>query len=138
MFKIPRTRSYGDVHRAVGSSFSQFRRNSSFGNERDYTLTSSANSASDFDYASAAGFGGNGSIDDEEEDGEATCVGKTYDVIVAPLRFVFRWTCPDCEIDGPMESWYPLTFLSSFVWVALFSFIISTIIQTWADHTQLT
>ena len=32
-----------------------------------------------------------------------------------------------------MQSWYPLTFIISFTWVALFSFVISTVVERWVD-----
>ena len=76
-------------------------------------------------------------IDSEEEE-ELSTMGRAYKTFVAPLRFMFQCTCPDCEIDGPREAWYPVTFIMSFLWVAIFSFIISTIVGTWANHTSLT
>jgi sodium/potassium/calcium exchanger 3 len=67
-------------------------------------------------------------------DGDAgSCIGNFIWKCAFPLRFLFEWTCPNCEDGSPMERWYPVTFVISFVWVAFFSFIISTVVERWVD-----
>jgi len=57
-------------------------------------------------------------------------------VLVWPLKTMFKYTCPPCELESKWERLYPLTFLSSFLWVALWSFLISTIVELWVDDIQ--
>eukprot|EP01060_Flectonema_neradi_P004694 TRINITY_DN13077_c2_g1_i1.p1 TRINITY_DN13077_c2_g1~~TRINITY_DN13077_c2_g1_i1.p1 ORF type:complete len:672 (+),score=118.52 TRINITY_DN13077_c2_g1_i1:47-2062(+) len=66
-------------------------------------------------------------------------------------KFVFKYTIPiheenedqdlgDADSDAAphwMEKIYPVTFVLSFVWVAIFSFIISNIATRWADLSGL-
>merc|ERR1712196_241908 len=64
----------------------------------------------------------------------ASCILKwTGKVIVWPLKKMFKYTCPPCELETKYERLYPLTFLTSFLWVALWSFLISTIVELWVD-----
>ena len=49
------------------------------------------------------------------------------DFIACPYDAFFKWTHPDPE----SRKWWPLTLLLSFAWVALLSFVISTIITRW-------
>eukprot|EP00658_Telonema_sp_P-2_P084525 TRINITY_DN9401_c0_g1_i1.p1 TRINITY_DN9401_c0_g1~~TRINITY_DN9401_c0_g1_i1.p1 ORF type:complete len:576 (+),score=160.92 TRINITY_DN9401_c0_g1_i1:191-1918(+) len=81
-------------------------------------------------------------LDHDDDEGATGCCGKFVEVISMPLVFAFKWTCPDCEVKGddedkaPFEDWYPLTFLASFLWVALFSFTLSTIVERWVEITH--
>ena len=54
-------------------------------------------------------------------------------VCVRPLNFVLSYTCPECAHDGPGARWYPVTFASSFAWVAVLSTIISAIVGRWGE-----
>lgn len=65
-----------------------------------------------------------------EQCGDA--VGCGVSVISAPLVFLFDWTCPACGEGEPFERFYLVTFLIAFCWVALFSYIISGIVEAWA------
>eukprot|EP01064_Diplonema_japonicum_P002231 TRINITY_DN11420_c0_g1_i1.p1 TRINITY_DN11420_c0_g1~~TRINITY_DN11420_c0_g1_i1.p1 ORF type:complete len:735 (+),score=57.64 TRINITY_DN11420_c0_g1_i1:97-2205(+) len=78
---------------------------------------------------------------------------KPFMVFVDVWRFVFKYTIPayetpDTEEQGldndekEPEVWYrekiyPLTFTVSFIWVAVFSFVISNIASRWADKSGL-
>lgn len=57
------------------------------------------------------------------------------DFISCPLRLLFHFTCPNCEIGQPWERWYLLTFFSSFLWVTIFSFLVSSIVERWVFMT---
>merc|ERR1712223_935042 len=39
------------------------------------------------------------------------------------------FTCPECEYGTENENWYLFTFFMSFFWVAVFSFLISSIVE---------
>ena len=56
---------------------------------------------------------------------------RGWRVFTYPLATAFRYTCIECHHDGPKARWYPLTFLVSFLWVSLFSFLISAVAQRW-------
>eukprot|EP00499_Haloplacidia_sp_CaronLabIsolate_P014871 CAMPEP_0196770158 /NCGR_PEP_ID=MMETSP1104-20130614/971_1 /TAXON_ID=33652 /ORGANISM="Cafeteria sp., Strain Caron Lab Isolate" /LENGTH=554 /DNA_ID=CAMNT_0042140267 /DNA_START=124 /DNA_END=1788 /DNA_ORIENTATION=- len=58
---------------------------------------------------------------------------KVLDGATRPLRWLFMLTCPPCHHDGPHARWYPVTFITSFVWVAVFSYIISAVVERWVD-----
>ena len=75
--------------------------------------------------------------DEEDEAPDNSTFGKVRRGITKPLHFAFDWTCKPCEHDGPTAHWYPLTFAVAFVWVSLFSFIISAIAGRWNDLTGL-
>merc|ERR1712151_771675 len=65
------------------------------------------------------------------------CIFKwTGKVFVWPLKTMFKYTCPPCELESKWERLYPLTFLTSFLWVALWSFLISTIVELWVDDLE--
>ena len=55
-----------------------------------------------------------------------------FERATAPLRWVFRKTCPACAEGEPYEHLYAVTLLSSFLWVALFSLFISSLVTRWA------
>eukprot|EP00756_Hemistasia_phaeocysticola_P039492 Hpha_TRINITY_DN16818_c0_g12::TRINITY_DN16818_c0_g12_i1::g.148356::m.148356 len=65
------------------------------------------------------------------------------DFLVGFWQFVFRVTIPDTalaeegEPPNPFEKYYPVAFILSFLWVAVFSFVISTIAGRWADLSGL-
>jgi K+-dependent Na+/Ca+ exchanger-like protein len=68
-----------------------------------------------------------------EDETEESVLGTIYHVVAWPLLQLYSWTCPNCERHGRLAAWYPLTFTVSFFWVAVFSFIVSTIVARWVD-----
>ena len=58
-------------------------------------------------------------------------------ILTAPMRTLFQLTCPPCKHDESTAYLYPLTFLLSFLWVAVISFIINAIANRWNDLTGL-
>ncbi|KAG8467511.1 hypothetical protein KFE25_000827 [Diacronema lutheri] len=58
---------------------------------------------------------------------------RAVERISAPLDFFFALTCPDCAHDGPSAAWYPVTFLTSFLWISFFSMVISAIVGHWGQ-----
>lgn len=50
-----------------------------------------------------------------------------------PLDVLFSYTCPECAHDGPGAAWYPVTFFVSFLWVSLFSMVISGVVSHWGE-----
>ena len=63
--------------------------------------------------------------------------GAVAYAVSCPFKCVFRLTCPDCESGAKYERLYPLTFVVSFLWVALFSFTISSVVERWVAASQL-
>merc|ERR1712223_1474493 len=47
------------------------------------------------------------------------------------------FTCPECEYGTENENWYLFTFFMSFFWVAVFSFLISSIVERWVKVSGL-
>ena len=60
---------------------------------------------------------------------------RAYNLFVFPLSYIFDKTCVACEWDSPLARWWPLTFLVSFAWVSLFSFLLSTIVGRWVERS---
>jgi len=81
--------------------------------------------------------GDNGSIaSSQESDHEpSSCLGWTFHYIAKPMEILFYLTCPDCELGTPKEHWYPITFLMSFIWISVFSFFLSSIVERWVDKS---
>lgn len=48
-----------------------------------------------------------------------------------PLRMLLKVTCPDCAHETNYACFYPITFLMSLVWIALFGFIMTTVMNHW-------
>jgi len=67
-------------------------------------------------------------IDEEEPD---SVMGKVVKVFAFPLTCVFKITCPNAEEGAKFENLYLFTFLMTFVWVSIFSFVLSSIIERW-------
>eukprot|EP00755_Sulcionema_specki_P018324 Sspe_Gene.66615::Locus_39350_Transcript_1_1_Confidence_1.000_Length_2253::g.66615::m.66615/K13751/SLC24A3, NCKX3; solute carrier family 24 (sodium/potassium/calcium exchanger), member 3 len=64
------------------------------------------------------------------------------EVLAGFWQFIFKYTIPNAEVApegevSPTEHLYPVTFILSFMWVAVFSFVISTIASRWADKSGL-
>jgi len=70
------------------------------------------------------------SFTDEEEEEEGLAV-KFLEFACAPLNFLFEHTCPDCELGHEYESYYLVTFFISLIYVSVFSFILSSIVERW-------
>jgi len=77
-----------------------------------------------------------GSGSDSEDHHPTTCFGKFYHYAVLPLEKLFTHI-PECEMGTPGEDWYLVTFAISFVWVAVFSFLLSSIVERWVDVTGM-
>lgn len=54
-----------------------------------------------------------------------------------PLEKIFAVTCPECEEGSDTEYLYPFTFLMSFLWVAVFSFLLSSVVERWVKVTHV-
>ncbi|KAL3902334.1 MAG: hypothetical protein SGPRY_012108, partial [Prymnesium sp.] len=54
---------------------------------------------------------------------------RVWAVIDAPLATLLRVTCPECDHECPTAAWYPVTLITSFVWVSLFSTTISAVVS---------
>lgn len=67
----------------------------------------------------------------EDEDEDETFIGFVIDVLAKPLHLLFFLTCPNCEEGSGTEYLYGLTFFMSFVWVSVFSFLLSSVIERW-------
>jgi len=71
--------------------------------------------------------------EDRSNDEEASAIKSAVYTVTWPLRFCIDLTCPDCRIFQPCEKFYPLTFIISFAWITLFSFIITVIVDRWVE-----
>jgi len=54
-------------------------------------------------------------------------------IALEPLNSLLRLTCPACEHDSPCARWYPVTLVTSFVWIAFLSMIIAAVVSRWGD-----
>jgi len=68
---------------------------------------------------------------DDEEDEEDSSVGKAVKVFAFPLSCLFKITCPNAEEGARFENLYLFTFTMTFVWVSIFSYVLSSIIERW-------
>jgi len=66
-----------------------------------------------------------------EEEGEDSMVGKVIKIFAFPLSCIFKITCPNAEEGARFENLYLFTFTMTFVWVSIFSFVLSSIIERW-------
>jgi len=73
--------------------------------------------------------------DSEEE--EESMLGKAFELAAAPLSFLFECTCPDCGLGQKYENYYLLTFFSALIWVSIFSFLLSSIVERWVALSGL-
>lgn len=74
-----------------------------------------------------------GSEDESEEHG---VMGTLWHYCAKPLELLFWITCPPCEIGTSYQSYWPITFFVSFMWVSLFSFLLSSIVERWVTVTN--
>jgi len=72
-----------------------------------------------------------GLLDMDEEDEEDSSVGKAVKVFAFPLSCLFKITCPNAEEGARFENLYLFTFTMTFVWVSIFSYVLSSIIERW-------
>mmetsp|Transcript_7667 Transcript_7667/g.11610 ORF Transcript_7667/g.11610 Transcript_7667/m.11610 type:complete len:434 (+) Transcript_7667:76-1377(+) len=72
-----------------------------------------------------------------EGEGCMGLVNTIIEYIAMPLTCLFMVTCPPCKRNSKYECLYPLTFLMSFTWVAIFSFVVSTVVERWAAISGL-
>ncbi|KAF4684722.1 hypothetical protein FOZ60_007375 [Perkinsus olseni] len=56
--------------------------------------------------------------------------------VLWPLKRVVDVTCPDCRIYQPRENLYAVTFLASFAWVSLASFVVGCVVDRWVALLQ--
>jgi len=68
---------------------------------------------------------------DEEEEEHSSIIGKVVHVFSFPLSCLFKITCPNAEEGARFENLYLFTFIMTFVWVSVFSFVLSSIIERW-------
>jgi len=68
-------------------------------------------------------------VDEEEE--KDSMIGKVVHVFSFPLSCLFKITCPNAEEGSRFENLYLFTFIMTFVWVSVFSFVLSSIIERW-------
>jgi len=68
---------------------------------------------------------------DDEEDEEHSSVGKAVKIFAFPLSCLFKITCPNAEEGARFENLYLFTFTMTFVWVSVFSYVLSSIIERW-------
>merc|ERR1712100_675080 len=54
-----------------------------------------------------------------------------------PLTLLLQVTCPECDHEGADAHWYPVTFISSFLWVAFLSTVISAIVTRWGTLLEI-
>jgi len=72
-----------------------------------------------------------GLLESDEEDEEDSTIGKVVNVFAFPLSCLFKITCPNAEEGARFENLYLFTFTMTFVWVSIFSYILSSIIERW-------
>ena len=51
----------------------------------------------------------------------------------APLFWVINVTSPECEAGTPAAHKYPLTLMSSFLWLFAFSMALSAVVMRWGE-----
>jgi len=67
------------------------------------------------------------------EEGGDSAVGKAVKIFAFPLSCIFKVTCPNAEEGARFENLYLFTFTMTFIWVSVFSFILSSIIERWVN-----
>lgn len=72
---------------------------------------------------------GSGSSESEEHG----IIYEYFEKAIYPMEMLLATTCPECELDSPGENWYAFTFMMAFIWVAVFSFCISSVIERWVE-----
>jgi len=72
-----------------------------------------------------------GKVIDDEEQEETSIMGSVVNVFAFPLKCLFTITCPNAEEGSRFENLYLFTFIMTFVWVSIFSYVLSSIIERW-------
>jgi len=72
--------------------------------------------------------------EDEEEMG---ALGKVMHWITMPLQLLFKFTCPPAGEKQSCERLYGLTFFISVCWVAVFSYLLSSIVGAWVKAWEM-
>jgi len=52
---------------------------------------------------------------------------------LVPLNYALSFTCPECTHDSEGAYKYPITLVSSFIWVAFFSTCIAAVVTRWGE-----
>jgi Ca2+/H+ antiporter len=52
-------------------------------------------------------------------------------IALAPLHFALQLTCPECAHDSARAHWYPVTLLTAFAWISLFSTAVAAVVTRW-------
>jgi Ca2+/Na+ antiporter len=85
---------------------------------------------------------GMGEDDDGDDDAvdlphptSSSTASRSLEIITWPLRRAFSLTTPLCERGSPSEGLYVVTLIVSFLWVSLFSFVLSAVVQRWGKLT---
>eukprot|EP00941_MAST-03F_sp_MAST-3F-sp1_P001120 g1120.t1 len=68
---------------------------------------------------------------EQNPSGALHLLARIFSFLISPMVAAFEWTCPACEIGSPYENAWPITFMVSFGWVSVFSFLIAAIVQRW-------
>jgi len=68
---------------------------------------------------------------DEEFGRKQTCCEQLYEFFTCPLVNIFAITSPKAGPKDRFNFLYPLTFFTSVLWIAAFSFVISSIVERW-------
>eukprot|EP00486_Rosalina_sp_Unknown_P003689 CAMPEP_0201575584 /NCGR_PEP_ID=MMETSP0190_2-20130828/20876_1 /ASSEMBLY_ACC=CAM_ASM_000263 /TAXON_ID=37353 /ORGANISM="Rosalina sp." /LENGTH=318 /DNA_ID=CAMNT_0048005403 /DNA_START=85 /DNA_END=1038 /DNA_ORIENTATION=+ len=68
---------------------------------------------------------------DDSDEGPTTLAGKFMHWFTMPLQILFKLTCPPAGEGESCEKLYGVTFAISVVHVAIFSFILSSIVGAW-------
>eukprot|EP01012_Entosiphon_sulcatum_P002801 TRINITY_DN10680_c0_g1_i4.p2 TRINITY_DN10680_c0_g1~~TRINITY_DN10680_c0_g1_i4.p2 ORF type:complete len:439 (+),score=76.47 TRINITY_DN10680_c0_g1_i4:2233-3549(+) len=76
--------------------------------------------------------GGDNASEDEDAP-KPSALARIFGFFVWPLEQAFRFTCPKCEYNTNTAWLYPITFILSFIWVSVFSAIISSVVERWVD-----
>jgi len=66
-----------------------------------------------------------------KEQEETSILGSVVNVFAFPLKCLFTITCPNAEEGSRFENLYLFTFIMTFVWVSIFSYVLSSIIERW-------
>ena len=75
--------------------------------------------------------------DISEDEDEMGALGKVMHWITMPLQLLFRFTCPPAGEKQSCERLYGLTFFISVVWVAVFSYLLSSIVGAWVKAWEM-
>jgi len=76
-------------------------------------------------------------ISAESTDSKTSWVMTAVHWITVPLHILFKYTCPPAAEGDPCEALYGLTFGISMLYVAAFSFILSSVIGAWVSAWRM-